>query len=345
MKGFRFTITLFTVFLLFYLLQLGKDLLVPFVYALFIWYLVNILTYAFHSIKYRGLQIPNAICFIFSVSTILGIGSFIFQILTTNISNIASGSAVYRDKVSVIISRLFVLAKVDEPESLSTLFQDLDLSKLMSEVALALTSVAGSTGLILIYLIFLFLEQKSFSNKLTALARTPEQEKSFRRLLKKIQSDIRLYLGIKTFTSALTGLLSYLIMSSLNLEFASFWALLIFFLNYIPSIGSILATIFPSLLALMQYDLTAPFFIIAIGVSSLQFFIGNILEPRLMGHSLNLSPLVILMSLTFWGSMWGIPGAFLCVPIMVILMIILSHFTSTQPIAIMMSKDGYVTKS
>lgn len=345
MKGFRFAITLITVFLLFYLLKLGKDLLIPFVYALFIWYLINILTYAFHSIQIRKYRIPRALCFLFSVATILGVGSLVFQIISSNISNIASGSLVYREKVSAIVSRLFVLAHVQEPESLSTLLGDLDLSKLMSEVALGLTSIAGSAGLILIYLIFLFLEQKSFSNKLTALAQGPKQEQDVLRIVRKIQSDIRLYLGIKTFTSALTGILSYFIMSALNLEFASFWALLIFLLNYIPSIGSILATIFPSLLALMQYDLTARFFGVAIGVSALQFLIGNILEPRLMGNSLNLSPLIILFSLTFWGTIWGIPGAFLCVPIMVILMIVLSHFETTQPIAIMMSRDGYVTKS
>jgi len=345
MKGFRFAATLGSVFLLFYLLQLGKDLLLPFVYAVILWYLINIVTYAFRSIELKGFRMPTPICFILSLSSILGLGSFVVQILSSNISSIASGSGVYREKVSSLVSRLFALANLPEPESLSTVLKDLDLSKLMSEVALSLTSVAGSTGLILIYLIFLFLEQKSFTNKLKALAQGPQQEQDFFRIIRKIQSDIRLYIGIKTFTSALTGILSYLMMETVGLQFASFWALLIFLLNYIPSIGSILATIFPSLLALMQFDLSGRFFVIAVGVSTLQFLIGNLLEPRLMGSSLNLSPLVILFSLTFWGAMWGIPGAFLCVPIMVILMIVLSHFRSTQPVAIMMSRDGYVTKS
>jgi len=345
MKGLRFAVTLGSVFLLFYLLQLGRDLLVPFVYALFIWYLINIVSYAFHSISYRGFRIPTSICFIFSVASILGIGSVVIQIISANISSIASGSGVYRERVGAIVSRLFALVHIQEPESLTALLGDLDLSKLMSEVALSLTSIAGSAGLILIYLIFLFLEQKSFSKKLTALAQEPKQEQDVLRLIRKIQSDIRLYIGIKTFTSALTGILSYAIMSSIGLQFASFWAMLIFLLNYIPSIGSILATIFPSLLALMQFDIGGKFFGIALGVSALQFLIGNLLEPRLMGSSLNLSPLVILFSLTFWGAMWGIPGAFLCVPIMVVLMIVLSHFPSTQPLAIMMSRDGNVTKS
>ncbi len=345
MKAFRFAASLGSVFLLFYLLQLGKDLLLPFVYAVILWYLINIVTYAFHSINYKKFRLPTPICFILSLGSILGIGSFVVQVISSNISSIASGSGVYREKVSSVVSRLFVLADLPEPESLSTLLKDLDLSKLMSEVALSLTSVAGSAGLILIYLIFLFLEQKSFSTKLKVLAQGPEQEQNILRLVRKIQSDIRLYIGIKTLTSAMTGIISYIIMTSIGLEFASFWAMLIFLLNYIPSIGSILATIFPSLLALMQFDVSGKFFVVAIGVSTLQFLIGNLLEPRLMGSSLNLSPLVILFSLTFWGAMWGIPGAFLCVPIMVILMIVLSHFPTTQPVAIMMSRDGYVTKS
>ncbi|HOO93907.1 MAG TPA: AI-2E family transporter, partial [Opitutales bacterium] len=145
--------------------------------------------------------------------------------------------------------------------------------------------------------------------------------------------------------SVATGLISYVIMTWVGLEFASFWALLIFLLNYIPSVGSILATLFPSLLALMQFNFTAPFFIVAIGIMALQFLIGNIIEPRLTGDSLNLSPLVILFSLTFWGAMWGIPGAFLCVPITVVILIVLSNFETTQPIAIMLSKDGKVSKT
>jgi AI-2 transport protein TqsA len=345
MKGFRFAATLGTVVLLFFLLKLGRDLILPFVYALIIWYLINIVSYAFHSIQYRGQRIPKPICFLLSVSSILGTGSVVVRIISSNIQSVASGSGVYREKVSSVVSRLFRLADIPEPESLRALLKDLDLSTFMSEVALSITSVAGSAGLILIYLLFLLLEQKSFGNKIKLLAPHPDDEANVQRIIRKIQSDVRLYIGIKTFTSVLTGVLSFVIMSAVNLQFASFWALLIFLLNYIPSVGSILATIFPSLLALMQFDLTTPFWVVVIGVTALQFTIGNLLEPRLMGNSLNLSPLVILFSLTFWGSMWGIPGAFLCVPIMVILMIILSHFPNTHPIAIMMSRDGNVTKS
>lgn len=134
-------------------------------------------------------------------------------------------------------------------------------------------------------------------------------------------------------------------MSLVGLDFAGFWALLIFVLNFIPNIGSLVATILPTLLALVQFDTLVPFMIIGIGVGTTQLIIGNFIEPPLMGRSLNISPLVVLLSLVLWGSMWGIPGMFLCVPITVVLMIILYQFESARWIAVALSKNGNVTPS
>lgn len=118
-----------------------------------------------------------------------------------------------------------------------------------------------------------------------------------------------------------------------------FWALLIFVLNFIPNIGSIVATILPSLLALVQFDSLTPFLIVLFGIGTIQFVIGNILEPNLMGHRLNISPLVIVLSLVLWGYLWGVPGLFLGVPMMVILIIVLYHFEDTRWV-VMLSRDG-----
>jgi predicted PurR-regulated permease PerM len=115
---------------------------------------------------------------------------------------------------------------------------------------------------------------------------------------------------------------------------------LIFLLNFIPSIGSIIATIFPTILALVDGNSLWPFIIVGGGITALQFAIGNIIEPRLMGNTLNLSPLIILLSLALWGSIWGVAGAVLCVPITVICTIVCSYFPTTRPIAVLLSKNG-----
>ena len=142
----------------------------------------------------------------------------------------------------------------------------------------------------------------------------------------------------------MTGVLSYLVLVTVGVDFAALWGMLIFLLNFIPTIGSILAVIPPILLSLVQFKGLTPFFIVMSSLISIQIIIGNILEPRLAGKSLNLSPLVILLSLVLWGKIWGIVGMFLCVPITVILNIVLANFESTKSIAIMLSANGKIVK-
>jgi predicted PurR-regulated permease PerM len=161
-------------------------------------------------------------------------------------------------------------------------------------------------------------------------------------LLRRMQEQIQTYVAIKTLTSVITGVISYIILLIVGVEFAAFWGFIIFVLNYIPTVGSLLATLFPAMLALIQFPTPVPFFIVLGGIGGLQFLIGNVLEPRLMGSSLNISPLVVILSLALWGSIWGVAGMFLCVPLTVIMMIILSYFERTRPIAILLSGDGKI---
>ena len=153
---------------------------------------------------------------------------------------------------------------------------------------------------------------------------------------------MNLYLTIKTLASFGTAMISYFVLQIIGVDFAAFWALLIFLLNYIPTVGSIIAVVFPFLFAFIQFDTVYPAFIVGILLVGIQFVMGNVVEPKMQGQSLNLSPLVIVLSLVFWGKIWGIAGAFLCVPIMVIINIILSRFPTTRPIAILLSANGKI---
>ncbi|MEO0809204.1 MAG: AI-2E family transporter, partial [Pseudomonadota bacterium] len=148
---------------------------------------------------------------------------------------------------------------------------------------------------------------------------------------------VRQYLFVKTVISLITAATSYAILRYLGLDFAETWALIIFFLNYIPSIGSALGVVFPALLALVQFDTITPFFVLAIGLTALQFSIGNILEPALMGRSLNLSPFVIIVSLAFWSTIWGVAGAFLAVPITAVIVILCREIKGCEWVAVLLS--------
>ena len=192
------------------------------------------------------------------------------------------------------------------------------------------------------FVLFLLLEQHIFSRKITVLCPNAEREARVRRMLEQIGSEIQSYLWMKTLMGLLVTGLSYTVMKAVGVDLAEFWALLIFSLSYIPYIGAWLGVMFPTALALVQFETLTPFLITAGLLAVIQFACGSILEPRIMGKGLNISPLIMLLSLSVWGALWGIVGMFMAVPIMVVVMIVCSHFEATRPIAIMMSANGEV---
>ena len=156
------------------------------------------------------------------------------------------------------------------------------------------------------------------------------------------------YLWVQTSLSIINTSLTYVTLLALGLHNALFWAFVIFVLNYIPTIGSIVAGILPALFAFVQDDwpaympqdelwcAAAVFF----GVSIWQFLIGNFLGPRMTSNSLNLSALVVLLSLAIWGALWGLPGMFLSAPLTVLVMIVLAQIPGARWIAVLMSANG-----
>ena len=159
-------------------------------------------------------------------------------------------------------------------------------------------------------------------------------------VLDRIDRDIRVYIRIKTTLAAATAAVAYVVMTSVHVDFAAFWAVMVFFFYYIPTVGSILAILAPALLTLVQFDHLTPFLVVLLVIGTIQIVMANVVEPAIMGRSLNLSPLVVIVSVVVWGTIWGVVGMFLCVPIMVVLLIVFSHFETTRPLAILLSADG-----
>ena len=326
----------------FFILFIGQKLIIPFILAIFIWYLINVLSFAIMKLKIGGRALPASLRYIASVLLIVGILSVFFTFITKNVSEVIQVAPEYQAKIEPMIDKVYGWLPFEEPPPLKEFAAQFDFSSLIKNVAGALGSLAGSAGLISIYVMFLFLEQRSFGPKIKGMARGNIKETEVLKIIKQIDRDTRKYIGIKTFSSLTTALLSYGVMTWAGLDFAAFWALLIFFFNFIPTVGSILATVFPSILALIQFENPTTVGLVIGGILATQILVGNLLEPRLMGNSLNLSPLVILLSLGLWGSLWGVSGMFLCVPITVIAMIICSHFPQTRPIAVLLSGNGQI---
>ena len=342
MKILNYTATAVLIFLVFYLLFIGKDLLLPLVIAIALWYLINVLARAFSRIAIGSLRFPMPVCLTASFLTFIFLVLALINFLSSTVDDVLEVAPIYQENLTTRLERIsFVDVSEFEGQSLPQLLTTwINIPSYAASIASSLTSILASGGLILIYIGFLFLEQGHFSNKITALVADPNKEQDANKIINRIRDDIQKYITIKVITSSLTGILSYIILRIVDVDFAGVWALLIFLLNFIPTIGSIIATIFPALIALAQSDGYTLFLVVLFGIGALQVCIGNILEPRLMGSSFNLSPIIILLNLALWGYIWGIPGMFLCVPFLIIVTIILSHFPQTRPMAIILSSDG-----
>ena len=341
-RTIAFASTIVVVAVTFSLLVLGRDLLIPIAVAIMIWYLLNALAKGFNSLPLKKFQIPGWASMTLAIITVLIGVALIAELISDNISQVSAAAPVYQANIELLVKKASQIAGFEKPPDIAAIFGQIDLRLLATRFAAATASFAGNFGIVLIYVLFLLFEQNGFHKKLHALFPDETRREEIESLLKRMQKQIQTYVAIKTLTSLMTGLISYIILLMVGVDFAEFWGFIIFLLNYIPTVGSLLGIIFPTLLTLIQFANPVPFFIVLGSIGSIQFIIGNIIEPRLTGSSLNISPLGVILSLALWGSIWGIVGMFLCVPLTVIAMIIFSYFDRTRPLAILLSGNGKI---
>lgn len=187
----------------------------------------------------------------------------------------------------------------------------------------------------LLYMAFIFAEQNIFKRKIMAIAGTRRREAAS--ALDTMSRGVQRYLSVKTLISLLTGGLCYFLLVLTNVPYAVIFALLTFLLNYIPTFGSIVAGALASITALAVHESPAPAVIVAIGYISVNTVLGSIIEPRILGRELNISPLVIIISVVVWVGLWGVVGGFLAVPLTAAMQIVLASSERSRPIAILLS--------
>lgn len=321
------------------LLIFAEKLLIPFVLAILIWFVIRVLKSLLLKLPYTR-KFPQWLLTIISSIILLSLLSLMVSMITSNIQQISSSIPAYEKNINVVAEKINTRLNIDPVKSMTDTIRDFDFSKILSPLFSALTSIFGNAFLFLVYLVFILLEEPIFKRKLKAVYRTPEQYDYATEILQKIDESINNYIAIKTITSLSTGFLSFFVLYFVGLDAPFFWAFLIFILNYIPNIGSLVATLFPTVFALLQFgDLTQPILILSI-VGSIQLTIGSFVEPRIMGNTLNMSPLVVFLTLVLWGTIWGVVGMLLSVPITVIIILILNEFPETRAVAILLSRRG-----
>ncbi|MDH5599571.1 MAG: AI-2E family transporter [Cyclobacteriaceae bacterium] len=320
----------------------GQHLLIPFFLSLIFWFLIREVRNLYRKVPFIEKKFPTWLQNTLATVLIFFIAAICVQLLTKNIQSLSQSLEIYNQNLNHIAGKVNTRFGIDIKSLLSDYSGKLDFSGILSNVFTSLTNIFGNAFTILLYTLFLLLEESIFSKKLKALYSNPDQFENVNSIILKIDKSISNYLTLKTIVSLMTGLLSYLALLIIGVESPFFWSFLIFLLNFIPTIGSLIATVFPAIFSLLQFGEFQPALYVLIIVGLIQVLVGNIIEPKMMGNTLNISSLVVLLSLSFWGAIWGITGMILCVPITVISVIICSEFPSTRPIAILLSEKGKI---
>jgi predicted PurR-regulated permease PerM len=299
-------------------LKAAQSLIIPFLLALF---LAIICTPAVSWLAKR--KVPVGLAVILIVIVLLGMFSGFGAIVGGSVNEFTAFAAQNQARFDGLV------------KSASTWFEARDIDPASLDLLNMLKNLAGVLSnffLILLTMIFMLFEAASFPTKVrTAVGPGRFDAENMRHAVIQVQR----YLGLKTVTSLTTGLLVGLWTAILGLDFAVVWGLLAFLLNYIPSIGSIVAAIPAVLLGLIQGGLGYAL-LIAIGYVVVNVGIGNFVEPWLMGRTLGLSTLVVFLSLVFWGWMWGGVGMLLSVPLTMIFKILFENTDDLQWIAVML---------
>jgi|GEM_PF-1026318 predicted PurR-regulated permease PerM len=215
-----------------------------------------------------------------------------------------------------------------------SVWDDFDPNALVENVALSGYGFVKSLVLVLIYMVFIFAEAAIFRRKILHIAE--DNHKDAEEILDRIGRGIQRYLGVKTVVSFLTGSLCYVVLVSLDIPYALLFGIITFALNYIPTFGSIAAGILPFITALAVEESVFKAAAVVVTYMSVNLTLGSFIEPRILGRELNLSPLVVVVSVVVWAGLWGVVGGFLAVPLTAAMQIILASNDTTRPVAVML---------
>ena len=316
-------------------LQMAKDLLVPFLFAVFL-ALITVRP----MLWMQAHRVPAIVAVLIIVSLIMLILAMLGTIVGASIAEFTLALPAYQARLDVIIDGVvtFLSDNLRGDEAFESLGDLVDPGWAMGLVATILNSlkdVLTNIFLIIFTMIFILLEASTVETKVAAaFGRSTQSLKRPRVFLANLGS----YLGIKTVVSMATGLAAGLLTWALGVDFPLLWAMLAFLLNYIPTIGSIIAAVPAVLIALVQLgpgEATAT----AAGFIAINMVFGNFIEPRLMGYGVGVSPLIVFIGLFFWGWVFGPVGMLLSVPLTMTLKLALESDKRTRWIAILIGSE------
>jgi predicted PurR-regulated permease PerM len=310
-----------------------KSIFIPLLLSVLLYFLFNSVVRKMLSWKIpKSFALLILLFFLFVIFYLIGI------LLFANIASVSENFPKYSDNISRMLENFTHKINIPKLDSVLKSIKWSEIAPVLTGTFGTFATFIGNIILVIIFLMFMLAGRESLFKRLHT-AFLHEKANKIIELLNSIEEQVQHYLLIKAGVSFITAIISLAILLVGNMDFAIFSTILIFVLNFIPNLGSIVATIFPVLIAIAQKGFVLETFLIIGGLILTQIIIGNVLEPKITGKSINISPLVILISLILWGWMWGIVGMMLAVPITSALKIVFSHIPRLKPISDLISNE------
>ncbi len=315
-------------------LQLAASVAMPLVFALF-------LVAVFWPLQLRlERRMPRALAMLVTFLVFLAVIGLFVSSFWWSAELLADSASEYRQEFQQLYE---ALRRVIEPitgANAEAVRAAPRVSELAPNIVLALSdwlfSFSGALVLIVAFFVLGLLEVHDFRDKLAHALPEDEGARWFDSL-KRVVTDFQIYIVVRTVIGLITGVLIWLLCLIVGVEFAFIWGFINFLLNYIPTLGAIIGVIPVVAFALVQFGIGLEALVVLMGVSAIQIFMGIYLDPLLQGRQLSLSPLIVLFSVTFWGWLWGVPGAFIGIPITIALVIACDQYERTRWIAVLLA--------
>ena len=262
------------------------------------------------------------------------------SVFATNFRTVADKAPEYLPRLQQLVHEIEALAKnagIDlGTTGLAGLVEGDALKNMMSGIATGTLDFLGQVALVIFMMVFVLSEANIFSEKL-AIALKPTNHALVMESFASMQERIQQYVQTKSLFSALNAVAAGVLTWVLGIDFPVIWGLLTFVLYFIPTFGTLIATLPPVLIALVQFESPTTAVICLIGLVVIFNLLGNVVEPRFLGRTLSLSPLIVFVSLIFWGWFFGVVGFVLSVPLTVVLGIVCEHIPALQPVAVLIA--------
>jgi predicted PurR-regulated permease PerM len=317
-----------------FILKTLQTIFIPIILAVFLFYLFSPLVELLKKIK-----IPRVASYFIILGIISVVGRYWVQILINNTREfIAFYPTLESELIETVGGLLRNYLNIEETGLTDFLQRTRTREFLSSAVNISLGGISKFL-LTLLILLFIYLTSANYPRLIKkAFASNSKRLGDILEIIRNINYQITQYFLVKTLISAGTGLFTGVACAIIGIKFALLWGFVAFLLDYIPYVGSLVAIIFPIFLSVLQFPHSWIPLIAGIILILIQLFMGNYLDPEMMGNRFNLSPIIIIFSLFFWGYVWGFVGTFLAVPITAIIKIIIQNIEPLKPIAVLMSK-------